>query len=174
MNTVTFFYTDGVTYKATNVTSITKHVFSIEYTQSVMNESETVGGFNVRAVDLDDLLYAVVKNNATKEVTIIPGLYDSFDVVPKGEAVRRQENIEEEAARVAARREANAPARKAKEEAKFAKRRQARKDAYLKENPAAAEVQATPSAPKTVSEQLVAAGVSEGDIAVLRSLNVMK
>ena len=130
MSTVHFVYTEGVTYKATNVTSITHNESMVEYTQAVLNESGTVGGLNLRAVDKADLLYAVVRNTETGEVTIIPGLYDSFDVVPKGESVRRQTNIEAEAARVAAYRAEQAPAREEKEQAKYEARRAKRKAAY--------------------------------------------
>lgn len=130
MSTVHFIYTEGVTYKATNVTSITHDESIVEYTQTVLNSSETVGGLNLRAVDKSDLLYAVVRNTETGEVTIIPGLYDSFDVVPKGESVRRQTNIEAESARVAAYRAEQSPIREAKEQAKYEARRAKRKAAY--------------------------------------------
>ena len=130
MSTVLFVYTEGVTYKATNVTSITHDESMVEYSQTVLNESGTVGGLNLRAVDKSDLLYAIVRNTETGEVTIIPGLYDSFDIVPKGESVRRQTNIEAEAARVAAYRAEQAPAREAKEQAKYEARRAKRKAEY--------------------------------------------
>jgi len=130
MSTVLFVYTEGVTYKATNVTSITHDESMVEYSQTVLNESGTVGGLNLRAVDKSDLLYAIVRNTESGEVTIIPGLYDSFDIVPKGESVRRQTNIEAEAARVAAYRAEQAPAREAKEQAKYEARRAKRKAEY--------------------------------------------
>jgi hypothetical protein len=130
MSTVLFVYTEGVTYKATNVTSITHNESMVEYSQTVLNESGTVGGLNLRAVDKSDLLYAVVRNTESGEVTIILGLYDSFDIVPKGDAVRRQTNVEAEAARVAAYRAEQAPAREAKEQAKYEARRAKRKAAY--------------------------------------------
>lgn len=212
MSTVLFVYTEGVTYKATNVTSITHDESTVEYAQTVLNESGTVGGVNLRAVDKSDLLYAVVRNTETGEVTIIPGLYDSFDVVPKGESVRRQTNIEAEAARVAAYRAEQAPAREAKEQAKYEARRAKRKAAYtgnanivheeadepenvdveVTTNPVieVQEVQvettspaettaSTPTAKGTrksvnVLEQLKAAGISEDDLAQLRSLGILR
>lgn len=130
MSTVYFVYTEGVTYKATNVTSITHDEFSVEYTQTVQNESGTVAGLNLRVVDKSDLLYAIVRNTEAGETTIISGLYDSFDVVPKGESVRRQTNIEAEAARVAAYRAEQAPVREEKEQAKYEARRAKRKSEY--------------------------------------------
>lgn len=184
MNTVTFVYTDGITYKATNVQHIEKQDSVIEYTQSVINESGTVGGINLRAVDLSDLLYAVVKNQETKEVTIIPGIFDNFEVVPKGVAVQRQANIEAEAARIAADRAAKAPEREAKEKAKYEQRRKARKEAWEAEHgvpqlkgkapnvaPVAAPVVATEETADTgVFAALTAAGINERDMSVLRDL----
>lgn len=201
MSTVLFVYTEGVTYKATNVTSITHDESTVEYAQTVMNESGTVGGVNLRAVDKSDLLYAVVRNTETGEVTIIPGLYDSFDVVPKGESVRRQTNIEAEAARVAAYRAEQAPAREAKEQAKYEARRAKRKAAYtgttatvvheeadveVTTNPVVevqeVQVETTASNPTAkgtrksvnVLEQLKAAGISEDDLAQLRALGILR
>jgi hypothetical protein len=130
MSTVYFVYTEGVTYKATNVASITHDEFSVEYTQTVHNESGTIAGLNIRVVDKSDLLYAIVRNTEAGEMTIISGLYDSFDVVPKGESVRRQTNIEAEAARVAMVRADKAPAREEKERAKYEARRAKRKAEY--------------------------------------------
>lgn len=184
MNTVTFVYTDGVSYKATNVTSIANHMTHIEYSQEVMNESGTVGGINLRMVETDDLLYAVVKDQITKEVTIIPGLFESFEIVPKGEAVRRQANIEAEAARVAADRAAKAPAREAKEQAKYQARRDARKAQWQAENgvvpqlkgktpnvaPAAAGYATESTAETGVFAALSAAGINDRDLAVLREI----
>ncbi|AFC21782.1 hypothetical protein GAP32_332 [Cronobacter phage vB_CsaM_GAP32] len=181
MNTVTFVYTDGITYKATNVQHIEKQDSVIEYTQSVINESGTVGGINLRAVDLSDLLYAVVKNQETKEVTIIPGIFDNFEVVPKGVAVQRQANIEAEAARIAADRAAKAPEREAKEKAKYEQRRKARKEAWEAEHgvkaanvapaPAPAPTGATEETADTgVFAALSAAGINERDMSVLRDL----
>lgn len=186
MKTVTFVYTDGITFKATNVTSITNHMTHIEYSQEVLNESMTVGGINLRMVETDDLLYAVVKDNVTKEVTIIPGLYESFDVVPKGDAVRRQVNIEAEAARVAADRAAKAPAREAKEQEKFNARRAARKAEWQaahgvvpqiigKRVNTAPAAPVTPTATESTAETgvfaaLQAAGINDRDLAVLREI----
>ena len=214
MSTVLFVYTEGVTYKATNVTSITHDESVVEYAQTVLNESGTIGGVNLRAVDKSDLLYAVVRNTETGEVTIIPGLYDSFDVVPKGESVRRQANIEAEAARVAAYRAEQAPVREAKEQAKYEARRAKRKAAYTgttanvvheeADEPESVDVEvtgnpvievqevpvvettqtaeqttSTPTAKGTrksvnVLEQLKAAGISEDDLAQLRSLGILR
>lgn len=222
MSTVLFVYTDGVTYKASNVNSISHNESTVEYYQSVSNESGTVGGVNLRSVDKFDLLYAVVRNTENGEVTIIPGLYDSFDVVPKGESVQRQKNIDAEKARVAAYRAAIAPERNAKEKAKFEARRAKRKADYLQstgtvvhedaDEPATVteevkvpvvevrevqkvevqqeqpviEVQDTPAVVTTtpaakgtrksvnVVEQLKAAGVTDEDLATLRSLGILR
>lgn len=177
MKTVTFVYTDNVTYKATNVISVDNHGDTIEYVQDSTNADGSIAGLNMRSVDTYDLLYAVVKDVDTKEVTIIPGLFDSFDVVPKGAAVQRQANIEAEAARVAADRAAKAPAREAKEKAKYEARRAARKAEWVgqeEDTEVADATEATPVAAKTednsVFGQLAAAGISERDLAVLREV----
>lgn len=181
MKTVTFVYTDNVSYKATNVISIENHGDSIEYVQDHTNEVGSIVGINMRSVDTYDLLYAVVKDTETKAVTIIPGLFDSFDVVPKGEAVQRQANIDAEAARVAASRAAKAPAREAKEKAKYEARRAARKAEWVGENStpvqAAKPVSTEEAVPAVVEStddsviaQLSAAGISDRDLAVLREV----
>ncbi len=175
MKTVTFVYTDNASYKAANVISIDNHFDTIEYVQDSTNEDGSIVGLNMRSVDTQDLLYAVVKDVDTKEVTIIPGLFDSFDVVPKGEAVQRQANIEAEAARVAADRAAKAPAREAKEKAKYESRRAARKAEWVEQDVAVADTtEATPAPSETadnsVFAQLAAAGISQRDLAVLREV----
>ncbi|QOI71816.1 hypothetical protein pEaSNUABM47_00332 [Erwinia phage pEa_SNUABM_47] len=196
MKTVNFLYTEGVSYKATNVENIESDGYTVDYSRTVQNESGTVVGVDFRSVSTEDLLFATVKDHSTGIVTIIPGIYDHFDIVPKGNAVTRQQNIEREAAAVAANRAAKAPERNAKELAKFEARRAARKAAWEAENgvtPVApaptprakavapeapvmmmkAEPTPAPSA-NTAIEQLRNAGVSESDIAVLKSLNVLK
>lgn len=177
MKTVTFVYTDNVTYKAANVISVDNHGDTIEYVQDSTNADGSIVGLNMRSVDTYDLLYAVVKDVDTKEVTIIPGLFDSFDVVPKGAAVQRQANIDAEAARVAADRAAKAPAREAKEKAKYEARRAARKAEWVgheEDTEVADTTEAAPVAAETednsVFGQLAAAGISARDLAVLREV----
>lgn len=191
MKTVNFVYTDGVTYKATNVISVERNEFTIEYVQDVANENGTVVGINMRSVDLEDVLYAVVKDKADGTVTILPGIYENFEIVPVGAAVHRQQNIERESARVAQYRAEKAPEREAKEKAKYEARRQARKEQWQSENgvaPVTGKAKGVSSAPTAPSapvaaqnpvvevpdmfEQLMQSGISSQDLTTLR--NVLK
>lgn len=188
MKTVTFVYTQGISYKATNVNEINSDGYTVDYTRQVQNESGTVVGGDFRSVSTEDLLYAIVKDHSTGIVSIIPGIYDNFDVVPKGNAVTRQENIDREAEDVAYARALKAPERAAKEQAKFEARRLARKAAWEANNgtteptvpverfQTAIDTRVTQkvSALSSAVEQLILAGVSESDIEVLKSLNVLK
>lgn len=172
MKTVTFWYTEGVSYKATNVENVVSEGSNIEYIRTVQNESGTIVGNDFRSISTEDLLFATVKDHSTGMVTIIPGIYEQFDVVPKGHAVTRQQNIEREAAAFAANRKAKEPERKAKEIAKFEARRAARKAEWV-------EVVGEDDTKKSKEnesaiEQLRNAGVSDSDIEVLKSLKVVK
>ena len=133
MYTINFFFTEKASFKATSVVEITvdreNGIFS--YVQQAHNADRTIAGHNLRSVDMDDLLYAVVKDHDDGEITIIPSIFTSFEVTPVGTAVQRQKNIEAEAERVAAYRAEKAPEREAKEAAKYAARRAARKAQYV-------------------------------------------
>lgn len=172
MYTLTFFYTEGVTYKATNVQSFSSDDEFFSYSQHVQNEFETVCGVNLRSVANDDILYVVAKETMTNEITIIPGLYDQFDIVPKGKAVVRQQNIEREAASVAKRREENAEVRNKKEKEKYKARRAARKAQYLNKTNVSDENTIAKDA-VSAHQQLVNSGISENDITILRDLNIL-
>lgn len=171
---ITFVYTNNVTYKATNVTSIEQTAHTIEYRRFA--EEGSVVGFDVRSVPKDDLLYAVVKDD-DGIVSIIPGIYDHFNIVPVGAAVTRQQSIENEAARIAADRAAKAPARQAKEAAKYEARRAARKAQYLgtevqvKTAPPQSVVSKLAAVAVSIASQLPAYGFTDTDIAVIRSIN---
>lgn len=200
MYTIKFFFTESATFKATNVVdiSVDRDTGILTYIQEAHNEDRTIAGRNIRAIDMDDLLYAVVKEKEDGEITIIAGLYDSFEVVPVGAAVQRQKNIEAEAARVKAYREEKAPQRNAKEAEKYAARRAARKAQYLNgesETQSTVEGEAVPAqenvviepsfnaqtpaptkshAKRTVVDELSAAGLDQNSIEALKSLDILK
>lgn len=180
MKTVTFVYTDNVTYKATNVTDITHDNCCVDYTRMVENASQTVVGLDIRSVSKEDLLYAVVKDHEDGSITIIPSIYDNFSVVPKGNAVTRQENIEKQNVELAERRAIQAVTRKEKETAKYNARREARKQQWLSEHNVVSEDenQASTSEGNGIAsialDQLRNAGLSEHDIKTLKSINAMK
>lgn len=198
MYTIKFFFTESASFKATSVVEINVDRDSgiLSYVQQAHNADRTIAGHNMRSIDMDDLLYAVVKDLEDGEVTIIPSLYTSFEIVPVGAGVQRQKNIEAEAERVKAYREAKAPEREAKEAAKYAARRAARKAQYvtasstrgdeegpsapaeedqevLKGIPSVAKATATRT-PQTVSEELSAAGLDQNSIEALKALDVLK
>lgn len=182
MKTVTFVYTDNVNYKATNVIDIEHDNFIVSYSRHVENESGTVFGVDVRNVSKEDLLYAVVKDHEDGSITIIPSIYDNFSVVPKGNAVTRQENIEKQNVELAERRAIQAVTRKEKETAKYNARREARKQQWLSEHSedvvGEAGEQASSSEGKGIAsialDELRNAGLSENDIKTLKSINAMK
>jgi hypothetical protein len=197
MYTIKFFFTESASFKATSVVEINVDRDSgiLSYVQQAHNADRTIAGHNMRSIDMDDLLYAVVKDLEDGEVTIIPSLYTSFEIVPVGAGVQRQKNIEAEAERVKAYREAKAPEREAKEAAKYAARRAARKAQYVtasstrgdESRPAPAEeeqevLKGIPSVakaegkrtPQTVSEELSAAGLDQNSIEALKALDVLK
>lgn len=206
MYTINFFFTENATFKATGVVDITvdRDSGTFSYVQIANNADGTIAGRNLRSIDMDDLLYAVVKEKEDGEITIIPGIFTSFEVTPVGTAVQRQANIEAEAARVAAYRAEKAPEREAKEAAKYAARRAARKAQYVlpqveyaaprstrADEPAeqAVAVMAAPAMPTaksagkpvtapvahaTVADELNAAGLSPESVQALRDLDIMK
>ncbi|EBS4516433.1 hypothetical protein DQT32_03250 [Salmonella enterica subsp. enterica serovar Braenderup] len=178
MKTVNFFYTDNVSFKATNVTSIEDTGNFIEYTRDTMSEDGTIFGLDHRAILKVDLLYATVKDHATGQITIIPGLYDGFNITPAGPNVTRVNNILAEHAAIEERRTAKAAKERAKFEVREAARRAARKAEWVGDNAEAAPVAQPATAPASTApsavQQLKAAGLSDEDIAQLQQLNIVK
>lgn len=176
MKTVNFFYTDNASFKATNVTDITDTGNFIEYSRETMSEDGTIFGVDHRAILKVDLLYATVKDHSTGQITIIPGLYDGFNIVPAGPNVTRVNNILAEHAAIEERRVAKSEKERAKFEARETARRAARKAEWVGTQPEVEQtVKTAPAAPATSAiAQLKAAGLSDADIAQLQQLNIVK
>ena len=99
---IEFFFTEGHTHTATNVFDIVIGVDAISYVRDVNPDMEGVVTTQSTTVSMDDMLYAVIYRSSG--VQIVPGIYSKFAIMPVGQEVVKQNNIETEARNLANRR----------------------------------------------------------------------
>ena len=124
MSKIQFFFTGHSKHTATGVTDWLNYQDSIHYTQEKTNTDGSVKTFTESTVQKHDLLYAVVTDE-DGEVVIIPGIFKKFTVTPSSAEMRKQNNIEEEQARII-------KSKKLKNKRKADKAKAKRKDKFVK------------------------------------------
>lgn len=191
MLTIHFVYTNDVTFKASQVLDFSFDEYEVRYRREVWTDTRI--SREKHTISKTDLLYAKVVDNDTGLVSIIPGLYEQFNVVPYGQAFHRQNSIDTQERQIAERREARRAEREERSHQRYMERRAKRKQEWLEKQGTVSTEQSTENIENTentesiqstshsvedanevLTSTLLQNGISAEDFVTLSQLNLVK